>query len=156
VEPAGPGHAADLRRAHAQRAARPVHLEIDRIAIERRAADLQLSTQIRAALQQAGASWSAIEQARVAARASRSNLELVTDAYSRGTASIVTLLDAQQASLSADESAANAVYDFLVDLMGVERAIGTFDFFRTPEEREAFFRRMDAFYRAAGVAPRAR
>ncbi len=129
------------------------NIEIERLTLERKSADLSVSQQIRAALQQAGSSWSGIEQARLAATASRSNLDLVTDAYTRGTTSIITLLDAQQSALSADESAANAVYDFLVDLMGVERAIGQFGFFRTPGEREALFRRMDDFYRAAGVAP---
>ena len=129
------------------------NIELQRLDLERKAADLAVSGQIRAALQQAGASWSGIEQARIAARASRSNFELVTDAYSRGTTSITTLLDAQQAALSAEESAANAVYDFLIDLMGVERATGQFGFFRQAGEREAFFKRMDDFYRAAGVEP---
>ena len=77
----------------------------------------------------------------------------MTDAYSRGAVSIITLIDAQQTTLAADEAAANAVYDFLVDLMNVERAVGRFDFFRTPEERESFLQRLSDFYRAAGVAP---
>ena len=129
------------------------NLDLERLLLERKSADNAVSRQIRATLQQAAASWLGIEQAQVAARASRSNLDLVTDAYSRGATSIITLLDAQQAALSANESAANAVYDFLIDLMGVERAVGRFGFFRTAGEREAFFRRMDEFYRAAGVAP---
>ena len=105
-------------------------------------------------MQLGGASWADIQQARAAAEAARKNLELVLDGYARGAVSIITLLDAQEAALKADEAAAGAVYAFLTDLMKVERAIGQFYFFRTPEERQAFLKRLDDFYRAAGVTPR--
>jgi outer membrane protein TolC len=127
--------------------------EVDRLGLARQSAALSVAQQIRASLQVASASWAKIAQAREAAEASRKNLELVADAYGRGTVNVITLLDAQQSALEANEDAANAVYVFLVDLMRVQRASGGFDFFDTPEEREAFFQRLDAFYRAAGVAP---
>lgn len=128
-------------------------IELDRLDLRRQSIDQSLAQQIRAALHIAGASWAGIEQARTAATAAQRNLDLVSDAYSRGAVSIITLIDAQQTTLAADEAAANAVYDFLIDLMNVERAVGQFDFFRTPEDRQAFFQRLDDFYRAAGVAP---
>ncbi len=129
------------------------NIELDRLTIDREALDRTVSQQIRAALHLGGASWANIQQARAAADAARKNLELVTDAYTRGAISIINLLDAQQAALASDEAAANAVYDFLIDLMKVERAIGQFSFFRTPEERRAFMQRLDEFYRATGVVP---
>ena len=129
------------------------NLEIQRLELERRSTEAAVSQRIRGALQDAAASWLGIEQARQAARSSRSNLDLVTDAYSRGATSIITLLNAQEAALSAEESAANAVYDFLIDLMGFERSIGRFGFFLTASEREALFQRMNEFYRAAGINP---
>jgi outer membrane protein TolC len=128
-------------------------IEVDRLTIERDAIDRSVSQQIRAALHQAGASWADIAQTRAAAEAAARNLDLVTDAYARGAVSIVTLLDAQQASLGAELSAANAVYAFLFDLMTAERAVGEFSFFRSTEERRAFVVRLDAFYRQAGVSP---
>jgi outer membrane protein TolC len=132
------------------------NIDLDRLAIRRRSAELSVAQQVRAALQVSGASWAKIQQAREAAEASSKNLDLVTDAYGRGAVNIITLLDAQQSALSANEAAANAVYDFLVDLMKVERAVGEFDFFRTPEDRAAYFKRLDDFYRSAGVSPEAR
>ncbi len=128
-------------------------IDLERLDLRRQSTTLAVGQQVRAALQLAGASWANIRQARDAAEASRKNLDLVTDAYGRGAVDIITLLDAQQAALSANESAANAVYDFLVDLMQVQRAVGEFDFFRSPDDRAAYFRRLDDFYRAAGVAP---
>ena len=128
-------------------------IDLQRLDLRRQSVTLSVGQQVRASLQLAGASWANIRQAREAADASRKNLDLVTDAYGRGAVDIITLLDAQQAALSANESAANAVYDFLVDLMQVQRAAGEFDFFRSAEDRAAYFRRLDDFYRAAGVAP---
>jgi outer membrane protein len=127
--------------------------ELDRLTLQRQALDLAVAAQIRAAMHQAGASWASIQQAQIAADAARRNFDLVADAYARGAIAIITLLDAQQAALSADEAAANAVYDFLVDLMRVQRSTGEFDFFQPPEARDAFFQRLDEYYRAAGVEP---
>jgi outer membrane protein TolC len=127
-------------------------VELDRLDLEREAAQLAISQRIRSATHAAGASHAGIEQARAAAEAARKNLELVTDAYRSGAVAIVTLLDAQNAALIADEAAANAVYGFLIDLMRVERAIGQFYFFRTEQEKEAHFKRLEEFYRNAGVA----
>ena len=127
-------------------------IELERLAFERQAAKVSIEQRVRAALHTAGASHAGIQQARNASDAARKNLDLVTDAYSSGAASIITLIDAQNAALVAGEAAENAVYDFIIDLMNVERAIGTFDFFRSREEMGAFFQRLDAFYRAAGVS----
>jgi outer membrane protein TolC len=39
------------------------------------------------------------------------------------------VLDAQNAALIAEEAASNAVFDFLIDLMNLQRSLGRFDFF---------------------------
>jgi outer membrane protein TolC len=67
--------------------------------------------------------------------------------------SIIDLLDAQNASLIADEAASNAVYDFLIDFIDVERAVGRFYFLASPEERQQLFDRADNFYRERGATP---
>lgn len=127
--------------------------EVARLRLEREATAVRVGLQVRSALQLAGASWASIAQAREAAVAARKHLDVVTDAYGRGTVSILALLDAQQASLSANEAAAGAVYTFLSDLMKAQRAAGAFDFFRSPEESAGYFARLDAFYQAAGLPP---
>ena len=78
------------------------------------------------------------------------NLELVSDAYSQGLVSIIDLIDAQNAALVADLGAATAVYDFLVDWVEVERAVGRFSLFMTADERSEFFVRLEAFVAASG------
>ena len=91
-----------------------------------------------------------------AAGAARRNLALVTDAYEQGVLSILDLIDAQNAALVAEQSAATAVYDYLIDLMDAHRASGRFGLFMEPAELAAFTDRLRAFFRDAGYEPRAR
>ncbi len=128
--------------------------ELSRLRLERRAAAERIDQRIRFALHQAQASFTGIRLLREAAEAARKNLDLVTDSYSRGAVNILDLLDAQNASLVADQRAANAVFDFLIDLMEVERAVGRFGFFVSEAEREAWFGRLQAFFAEAGMKPR--
>jgi outer membrane protein TolC len=128
--------------------------ELSGLRLERLSTAERIEQRIRSELHETGASYSSIRLSRQGADASRQNLELVTDSYLRGVVSIVDLLDAQNNSLQADEDAENAVYTFLIDLMRVQRAVGRFDFFMTPEEREVWFQNIDVFFEKAGVEPR--
>jgi outer membrane protein TolC len=123
--------------------------QLERLELERKALAARLEQRIRSALQNSRASHAGIRLSREGAQAASKNLELVTDAYSRGVVSILELLDAQNAALAAEQSAANAVYDFLLDLMAVQRAVGQFDFFLGAGDREAWFQRLDAFLQSA-------
>ena len=67
---------------------------------------------------------------------------------------ILVLLDAQNQALVVDLAAANAVFDYLIDLMGVQRAVGRFDYYRSPQERQDFLNRVQAFFDQAGFRVR--
>ena len=62
----------------------------------------------------------------------------MTEAYSRGAVSILSVLDAQSTALRADQVAANALYDFFIQYMELSRSLGEFDILMTPEERHEF------------------
>ena len=108
----------------------------------------QVEQRIRSAAFEAGATFPAIELNQQAAAAARKNLELITDSYSKGLVSVIDLLDAQNASQQAEAAAANAVFDFMVDLMEVQRATNTFDFFISSDQRQAWLDRLDAYFKA--------
>jgi outer membrane protein len=99
----------------------------------------------------AGASNASIKQTNLAADAAKKSLDIVQDSYSQGLISIVELLDAQNATLIAQQMAANSVYDFLIDLMEVERVYGRFNFFSTKQRRAEFFNKAKVYLSKEGV-----
>ena len=96
---------------------------------QRDAARERIEQRIRVALHDIGASYPSIQLSKDAATAAKKNFDLVSEAYSRGAVSILDLLDAQNAALIAEENATNAVFDFLIDLMNLQRGACGFDFF---------------------------
>jgi outer membrane protein TolC len=117
-------------------------IDLEQLKVQRSAAALSVEQRVRAALETAASSYAAIALTRDASEAASRNYELVNDAYARGTASITALLDAQNAAESSAESAANAVHDFLLDLMRVERAMGDFGVLRPADQQQAFLERL--------------
>jgi len=128
--------------------------ELAALRLERGAVRESIELRIRTALFELSATYLGIELSREAVEAARENLNLVSDTYARGTLSILELLDAQNNALVAEEFASNAVFDFLVDLMELQRATNSFDFFLADAAREGWFERLEAFFAEAGLAPR--
>jgi outer membrane protein TolC len=122
-------------------------IDLERLEIERAGIRLAVEQRVRAALETAAASYAAIQLTRDGADAADRNYSLVTDAYASGTASITTLLDAQSAALTSSEAAANAIHDFVLDLLQVERAVGHFGTLQEPAERDNFQRRLQVALR---------
>ncbi len=110
--------------------------ELRQLEYLRASTEERVEEEIRRQLHAAQAAYAQIDLAASAAEASRKNFELVTDAYARGTVTIIDLLDAQDSSLTASAAAAESLYNFLVTVMSVQRAIGGYDYLLTPEERE--------------------
>jgi outer membrane protein TolC/ABC-type uncharacterized transport system substrate-binding protein len=123
--------------------------ELSRLRVQREAVAEAIEQRIRVSVHLASASYAGIRQARLAAEGADKSLDVVSDAYSRGAVSILDLLDAQNAALVANLAAANAAYDFLIDLMDLERAAGRFEFFASEEEREEVLDRVERYFEAA-------
>lgn len=80
-----------------------------------------------------------------AAEAARQNYQLVREAYVKGAAPIVNLLDAQNSALAASQAAANSVYEYFINLLQVERAMGSFSVLTTQAEQKDFLNRFQRF-----------
>ena len=100
------------------------------------------------------ASFPSIQLSRDAAVSSGKNLQLVTDSYERGILSIIDLLDAQNQALNANLDAANAVYNFLIDLMKVQRSVGLFVFFLDEDLKQIWYQKLEDFYQIAQTSNR--
>jgi outer membrane protein len=109
--------------------------ELTQLEIQRQAAAERIEEAIHHAVNRTRASYPSIRLSRQAEEAAGKNLELVSDSYEEGVISIINLIDAQTNALASDERAADAVYDFLIDLMAVQRAVGTFFVFMDPAEQ---------------------
>jgi outer membrane protein TolC len=127
--------------------------QLARLRLQRQALEERIEQRVRSALHWLGTSHAAIHQARLAAEAAGKSLNVVEDAYSQGVVSIVDLLDAQNAALVTDLAAANAVYDFLINLMAFERAAGQFAFFMSQEDQESLLQRASDYFNKEGYSP---
>ncbi len=104
--------------------------------IQREQALRLVEQNVRQFFHEINASYPSIELSELAAMSARQNYELIQDNYSQGVVSIADLIDAQNAALAAEQNAANAVYDFLIDLMNLQRSIGAFDYFLDEPSRQ--------------------
>ncbi len=121
--------------------------ETHRLTRAREAAAQRVDRNVRDAVFLVASSRLTIDLARKAAEAARLNLKLVADNYTFGLVSLVDLLDAQTNSFNTDLAAADAVNNYLTDLMRMERAVGQFTFFVPAEERDAWIEELEAYDR---------
>lgn len=68
------------------------------------------------------------------------NLEVIRDKYARGDIDIITLIDAQNQSLIQGQKAAIANFQYMNDLINLQRAISWFASTKSSEEKEKFNR----------------
>jgi outer membrane protein TolC len=132
----GAGRLAEKRSARAT---------LEQLRTDREAVADRIEQRLRAAMHVAGASYASIELSQAAADAARKNLDLVLDSYSKGLLTVLDLLDAQNSSLVAEEDAANAVHDFLIDLLEVERAAGYVSCIASRAEKDMIIERLERF-----------
>ncbi len=109
---------------------------------------------MRSALHAVAASHAGVDLAKAAVETAKKNLALVEEAYAQGAVSITDLTDANAAELAAELGHTDAVYDFLIDMMNVERALGRFDMFLGDEERESFYQRVADYFAGAAAGGR--
>ncbi|MCP4584256.1 MAG: TolC family protein, partial [candidate division Zixibacteria bacterium] len=132
-------------------ATRKISTELKELEKTRRFVTDIIEQRIRSALHLMGASYAGIKQSRDAAEAARKSLEMIVDAYTRGEASILDLIDAQNAALVSDQLAANTIYDFIIDYLNVERAVGSFDFLMPDDMREEHLQKMKEYFKQANM-----
>lgn len=122
-----------IRRANLSRA----NLELMQLEALRSSITERIEEEIRRQMHLAQAAYARIELSAEAAEASGKNFDLVADAYARGAVSVIDLLDAQDASLSANAASSDSLYNFLITIIAVQRAVGEFDFLLPASERQA-------------------
>jgi outer membrane protein TolC len=105
----------------------------------------------RAVLARITSSYPAIALSREAASAAHENYMKVADAYAHGVVSITDLISAQDASLNAELSQAQATFTFLIDFADTLRVSNSFDVLLDPQTREPWYNAVDTWFRAHGT-----
>lgn len=136
-----PLFAGGLRKANVSRAG----FEVRQLEAFRSSTAERVEEEIRNRLSDAQAAYGRIDLSVAATEASRKNFELVSDAYARGTVSIIELLDAQDASLSANGSLIDSRHQFLITVMALQRSVGGFDYLLPADERLALANELRAY-----------
>jgi outer membrane protein len=98
----------------------------------------------RTAVRDVENSFPTIKFAQIAADNSLKNLNVVQDKYSQGIVNVTDLLEAQNQNFTSDQNAAATVYNFMKNLVTLQRAISWFEADKTAEEREDFLQRAEA------------
>ncbi|MCG8476601.1 MAG: TolC family protein [Cytophagales bacterium] len=113
---------------------------------QKTAAEQQIRTQVYRAVRELNSNYFNLNLSRQASLAASNGYTLVQEAYQKGKADYVTLLDAQNAKIQAALSEASAEYQFLLSWFSLERSISRFSLLHTREENQAFFQRFQSFY----------
>lgn len=103
-----------------------------------------IEQETRTAFRRAEASFPRIRFGQQAVEAATGNLEIVQDKYSEGIVDVTDLTSAQNERLIAEQLAAAAVFDFLIDLVNLQRALSWFEAEKTEAERESFYQEIVA------------
>lgn len=103
----------------------------------------------RSASQRVTNSFPRIKFSRQSADAAAESLELVREQYTEGTVNVTDLLDAQNQKFTADQALNIATFEFLADLIQLERAIAWFEADNDPAAHEALIER----FRSAAIEP---
>jgi outer membrane protein TolC len=115
----------ELKREQSAREGLENERELSRQLVERR---------VRTAMQRVESGFPMIVLSLQAAEASRQNLDVVQEKYAEGILNVTDLLEAQNQSFTSDQAAAISVYQFLVDLIDLQRAVAWFEAEKTDAE----------------------
>ena len=99
--------------------------ELRKLDFERKALKDRVEESINMTLYDAGASFESINLSQEAAEAAEKNMTMVLDQYANGSVDIIKLINSQNSALVAKQFAANAVFEFLIDLIASSTSRGT-------------------------------
>ncbi|UBM62709.1 TolC family protein [Candidatus Sulfidibacterium hydrothermale] len=105
----------------------------------------QLEVGIRTSVQKLRTSYFELELSKNAAKAAEDNYKTVQDAYSRGAANSIQLIDAQNVMTRIKHLANIAYYQYVLDFIQVQRYQGKFIFLSPEEEQMAYTKRLERF-----------
>ncbi|MEM9362983.1 MAG: TolC family protein [Bacteroidota bacterium] len=120
-------------------------IQKDQLEINRDNLELNISVNVRNGVLNLVNQMSNIELSKISEETASEALELTRASYSEGAVNIVQLLDAQNNFLNAQLARTNAVYNFLINALQLERFMGYYFILNTKEKNDEFRQRFFEF-----------
>lgn len=120
-------------------------IQKDQLEINRDNTKLSISANIRNSVLNLVNQISNIELSKVSEETAKESLELTQASYSNGAVNVVQLLDAQNNYLNAQLSRTNAVYNYLINALQLERNLGYYFLLNSESENAKFRQRFLEF-----------
>ncbi|MEM1002026.1 MAG: TolC family protein [Bacteroidota bacterium] len=116
-------------------------LEKEQLEIDKNNFKLLLDSNVRNGILSLLNQVSNIDLSTISEEAAQESLELTQTSYSKGAVNIVQLIDAQSNYLTARLSRVNAIYNFLIAALSLERSLGYFFLLNSEEDNQLFRQR---------------
>jgi outer membrane protein len=110
--------------------------DVASLQLERRSVAQEVEQAVRTAFIQASGAFANIALAHTQSNAAKENFELVSQSYSLGVATILSVLDAQSQLLLAQQAVTDAHYNFLDELIAAEQALSLYPFLEPASEMD--------------------
>ncbi|MEM9077268.1 MAG: TolC family protein, partial [Bacteroidota bacterium] len=120
-------------------------IQKDQLEINRDNLELNISVNVRNGVLNLVNQMSNIELSKISEETAAEALDLTQASYSEGAVNIVQLLDAQNNYLNAQLARTNAVYNFLINALQLERFMGYYFILNTKEKNDEFRQRFFEF-----------
>ena len=120
-------------------------IQLDQLELQRQNVDLSIEQSINDIILDLISEIANIEISKVSEDNARESLALTQNEYEEGEVPIIQLIDAQNNFLQAQLASATANYNYLLQSMQLERAIGYFFLMNTDQANQDFVRRANEF-----------
>ncbi|MEM9649407.1 MAG: TolC family protein [Bacteroidota bacterium] len=120
-------------------------IQKDQIEINKNNLELNIAVNVRNGVLNLVNQMSNIQLSKISEQTAAEALELTRASYSEGAVNIVQLLDAQNNFLDAQLARTNAVYNFLINALQLERFLGYYFLLNTEEKNNEFRQRFFEF-----------
>ena len=120
-------------------------IQKDRLEINKDNLELGISVNVRNGVLNLVNQMSNIQLSKISEETAAEALDLTRASYSEGAVNIVQLLDAQNNYLNAQLARANAVYNFLINALQLERFLGYYFLLNTQDKNDEFKQRFFEF-----------
>ena len=120
-------------------------IQKDQLEINRDNLELNIAVNVRNGVLNLVNQMSNIELSKISEETAAESLELTQASYAEGAVNIVQLLDAQNNYLNAQLARTNAVYNFLINALQLERFMGYYFLLNTKEKNDEFRQRFFEF-----------